>query len=63
MKDEAIPSPCIRACTLDEQDICLGCHRSLEEIIEWSQANAPRKQAILRAAAVRREQQQYRKKQ
>lgn len=29
-------SPCIGRCELDEKDICLGCHRTLDEIAEWS---------------------------
>ncbi len=27
-------SQCIGTCTLNEQDICVGCHRHIEEIIE-----------------------------
>lgn len=49
-----IPSPCIRNCTLDEQDICLGCYRSLQEIVEWAEASTMKKQAIVEAAATRR---------
>ncbi|MCT7940280.1 MULTISPECIES: DUF1289 domain-containing protein [Shewanella] len=30
-----VVSPCIRHCSLDEQDICLGCHRTLDEILGW----------------------------
>jgi hypothetical protein len=29
-------SPCIRMCTLNEQDICLGCGRLLVEITSWT---------------------------
>ncbi|MFZ1295916.1 MAG: DUF1289 domain-containing protein, partial [Pseudomonadales bacterium] len=28
-------SPCIRHCTLDEADICIGCGRSLQDILDW----------------------------
>jgi predicted Fe-S protein YdhL (DUF1289 family) len=34
--DEAIKSPCVRMCTLDDDDICIGCGRSLEEIKQWT---------------------------
>ncbi|WP_115405473.1 DUF1289 domain-containing protein [Shewanella morhuae] len=27
--------PCIRNCCLDQQDICLGCFRHLDEILAW----------------------------
>ena len=30
------PSPCVRLCTLDEQDICVGCGRTLADITGWS---------------------------
>ena len=29
-------SPCVRMCCLDEKDICLGCYRTLAEILEWN---------------------------
>ncbi len=43
-------SPCIRNCTLDPSDICVGCGRTLDEILEWSQASPPRKRTIRSAA-------------
>jgi len=39
-------SPCIRRCTLDEEDVCLGCGRTLDEILEWSNATLARKLEI-----------------
>ncbi|MGH7124549.1 MAG: DUF1289 domain-containing protein [Stellaceae bacterium] len=47
-------SPCRRACTLDREDICVGCGRTLDEILEWSRAPTERKQAIVAAADLRR---------
>ncbi|HEY5716918.1 MAG TPA: DUF1289 domain-containing protein [Motiliproteus sp.] len=49
-------SPCIRHCCLDEADICLGCYRSLAEILQWGEADAHQRQTILDRAALRREQ-------
>ena len=43
----AISSPCVRNCCLDEQDICLGCGRSIEEIIRWGDADDKEKLQIL----------------
>lgn len=34
-KKNIIKSPCIQVCTLDDEKICLGCHRSAEEIKNW----------------------------
>jgi len=43
----AISSPCVRNCCLDEKDICLGCGRSIEEIIRWGDAVDKEKLKIL----------------
>jgi len=40
-------SPCVRNCCLDDDDICLGCFRSLQEITEWGQATPDRRKTIL----------------
>lgn len=42
-----ISSPCQRNCCLDQDDICLGCGRSLTEICGWHQANIVQKQQIM----------------
>lgn len=46
-------SPCVRNCCLDQQDICLGCGRLLDEIIEWHSANLLRRAQILQLAQAR----------
>jgi len=42
-----IESPCVRNCSLNENNICTGCLRNLEEIKEWSQADEARKREII----------------
>lgn len=42
-----VESPCKRHCCLNQDNICLGCHRSLEEIRQWGQSDSNAKQAIL----------------
>ncbi|HSX49983.1 MAG TPA: DUF1289 domain-containing protein [Cellvibrio sp.] len=49
-----VESPCIRNCCLDDNDICIGCHRSLAEITRWSLVNDSAKLEILAAAKSRR---------
>jgi predicted Fe-S protein YdhL (DUF1289 family) len=49
-----LQSPCVRNCCLDDQDICLGCGRALQEIVQWGTASPERRQEILQAAAARR---------
>ncbi|TNC83188.1 MAG: DUF1289 domain-containing protein [Oleiphilus sp.] len=41
-------SPCVRNCCLDDSDICMGCKRSLEEILQWRDASAETKRQILK---------------
>jgi len=44
------PSPCVRLCTLNEQDICVGCGRTLDDIKAWSAMSEPEKaQCVARA--------------
>ncbi len=30
-----VTSPCIRQCTLNDEDVCVGCFRSRREILDW----------------------------
>ncbi|MEZ5561052.1 MAG: DUF1289 domain-containing protein [Pseudomonadales bacterium] len=50
---EHIYSPCVRICTLDENDVCRGCLRTLEEIGAWLRASRAEKLAILAAVDAR----------
>lgn len=52
-----VESPCIRNCCLDDNDICVGCYRSLVEITRWSLVNESTKAEIVAAAEIRRAQQ------
>ncbi|TWC12215.1 uncharacterized protein DUF1289 [Pseudomonas sp. SJZ085] len=49
----AVPSPCTRVCKLDEQKVCIGCFRHVEDIREWRSADDERRREI-RAEAARR---------
>jgi predicted Fe-S protein YdhL (DUF1289 family) len=56
---DAVASPCVRNCCLDERDICLGCHRSITEITGWSAADSHQRNEILLRCAMRREQRKH----
>ncbi len=51
---EDVESPCVRNCCLDENDICLGCFRSYDEILQWHKAAVSEKQAILERSRERK---------
>ncbi len=53
--DISVRSPCIRNCCLDDDLICLGCFRSIEEIKEWTIVDEQRRRMILQNAQGRRQ--------
>lgn len=50
---DEIASPCRRQCCLDDRDICIGCGRTLAEILEWGQADGERRRLICKNAQER----------
>lgn len=50
----AVKSPCVEVCALNDQDVCIGCYRTANEIVEWFSAGNERKREILVAVAERR---------
>lgn len=53
-REITLESPCVRNCCLDKQDICIGCGRTVEEIIRWGDADDNEKRQILTVAKQRR---------
>ncbi len=48
---EVVKSPCVHICCLDEQDVCLGCYRTCDEICKWgSMSNDERKNVMTKVA-------------
>lgn len=52
--DQRVRSPCNRNCCLDDADICIGCLRSLDEILGWVAAGEVGQQAIIERAELRK---------
>ena len=50
-----VPSPCIDICELDDDSICLGCYRSIEEIAAWGMLDNAEKLELIELANKRRE--------
>lgn len=46
-KKNMTDSPCIRNCCLDEEDICLGCFRHINEIVAWRSYSREEKKRII----------------
>ncbi|MDE2092115.1 MAG: DUF1289 domain-containing protein [Gammaproteobacteria bacterium] len=51
---ELVSSPCVNICCLDEEDICIGCGRTLDEIRRWSDMPEREKRTTLQCSAERR---------
>jgi len=48
-------SPCVHICLMDyAQGLCIGCHRTLDEITYWATYTAARKNEVLATVAKRR---------
>lgn len=35
VKTQGPSTPCVRNCCLDDDNVCLGCGRALDEILQW----------------------------
>ncbi len=51
---QKIVNPCVRNCCLDDRDVCLGCFRTLEEILTWRSLPKKQREAVLIEAEKRR---------
>jgi len=57
-KDKIVPSPCVDICALDEKDICIGCGRSADEILDWGVMTNEQKRQVLKKISMRYQQAQ-----
>lgn len=48
-----VKSPCISICSLNEQDVCIGCFRSVSEIIGWRGMSEDERREVIHRAAER----------
>lgn len=42
------PSPCTRVCTLDADNVCIGCRRTIDEIVAWASMTPAEQWAVVR---------------
>ncbi len=50
----AIESPCVKICQIDDDGLCVGCDRTLDEIAGWGSWPAERRDAVMMALPTRR---------
>ena len=54
----AVESPCVSLCRLDEERVCMGCFRHVEDIREWRAADDDRRREIRARALSRKNERQ-----
>ena len=48
-----ITSPCIHVCKLDDSGVCVGCHRTRDEISQWLSMTKDERTQIMSALQAR----------
>ncbi len=49
-KRDEVESPCVQLCVIEPVTrLCLGCHRSIDEITAWSQMSPTARRAVMSA--------------
>ncbi|AXA23689.1 DUF1289 domain-containing protein [Pseudomonas putida] len=46
--ERRVASPCVNVCALDEQDICIGCQRTVQEITRWARMDNDERRAVIK---------------
>jgi len=46
-QERPVASPCVHVCALDDEDICIGCQRSVAEITRWSLMDKAERREVL----------------
>ncbi len=44
------PSPCVRLCALNDDEVCVGCGRTLNDIKAWTKMTEPERVACVERA-------------
>ncbi|MDE1998176.1 MAG: DUF1289 domain-containing protein [Burkholderiales bacterium] len=48
-----VASPCVQVCRLNQNDVCVGCGRTLQEIAQWTRMTEDEKARCVERAAER----------
>jgi len=47
MENEDSLSPCLDICELDSDFVCIGCGRTIDEVLKWPEYTDEQKKAVL----------------
>ncbi len=51
---EDVVSPCVRNCCLNDEELCLGCYRHIDEIVGWRALTVEEQKQVLDNCAIRK---------
>ncbi|MBU3071597.1 DUF1289 domain-containing protein [Aestuariicella sp. G3-2] len=46
--EKPVKSPCVSICALNEEDVCVGCHRTGQEISRWGRYSNDERREVLK---------------
>ena len=52
-RNRSVESPCVRRCCLSDDDVCLGCYRTLNDILAWMRSTDDERREICHLAEAR----------
>lgn len=47
LAEKPVRSPCVSICALDDDDLCTGCQRTVQEITDWSRMSNDQRREVL----------------
>ncbi|MFT4766841.1 MAG: putative Fe-S protein YdhL (DUF1289 family) [Oleispira sp.] len=53
LENTLVKSPCVSICCLNEEDVCLGCYRSCDEICKWGAMDNEQRNDVMKKVAER----------
>ena len=45
--EKPVKSPCVSVCALNEDDVCIGCYRTIAEITQWARLDSDQRREVL----------------
>ncbi|WP_263261095.1 DUF1289 domain-containing protein [Pseudomonas entomophila] len=51
--ERPVRSPCVNVCALDDNDLCIGCQRTAEEITRWGRMSNDERRRVIALAVER----------
>ena len=54
-----LKTPCIKLCKLNEENVCVGCYRSIEEITNWRNLSLKEQKQVMETTKKRKRIKNY----